>query len=85
MISKKGYEALAKSLYQSGRECGYATEARNQWHKDVQAVVEVLEADNPRFEKWKFHLMCGYPLSTFAVREHRPTSDGNLRDDERNW
>lgn len=34
-----------------------------QWRHDVKAIVDVLAADNPRFDQDKFLLAAGYPLN----------------------
>lgn len=55
-MTKKHYKLLANALARSkpppeGNEISAHDE---QWAKDIDAIAEALEADNPRFDKEKF-------------------------------
>ena len=60
-MTKKDYIALAAAL-KAQRPTGdteLAYISRHQWYHDVMAVMEVLRADNPKFNRNTFTTACG--------------------------
>lgn len=64
-MSKKDYQAIARALYATRPECKEREPhdcdtpvAREQWRFDVDAVVGVLAADSPRFDRARFIEAC---------------------------
>lgn len=67
MFSKRHYEALAKAMSEAKPSpdrfsLGLGDDTvsqRGQWYTDVEQIVSMLIADNPKFDNDKFIKACG--------------------------
>ena len=54
MMFRKHYNAFADALLEARVLFEDNADQHAQWCRDVQAIADVLEADNPRFDRRRF-------------------------------
>lgn len=82
-MTRKDYEALAGALakarppYPTG-ECITSTEAAAQlvWERTCRAIGDVLEADNPRFDRVRFVKACLHTAAGCHTLQDSKRKDG---------
>jgi len=65
-MTRKDYVLLASAFFscRPGFD-SYSAERSEQWEADVRRIAQALASDNPRFDREKFLLACGYDSQLF--------------------
>lgn len=61
MMTKQNYEAFAAALRMEQPASGSPAIQIMQWLHDLNAIAQVLAADNPNFDRARFARACGIP------------------------